>query len=106
MFSLKFLDIVKFKGLQIVFKAYHNSLPKNLQAYFTLNRTVTSYDMRSRDKFQIKYARTSLKSKLVSIVGPKWWNQLPENIRLSSNVLTFKKRLKSVLVASYSYVIN
>ena len=104
MFSLKFLDLVKFKGLQIVFKAYHNRLPKNLQAYFTLNSTVTSYhyDMRSRDKFQIQYARTSLKSKLLSIVGPKWWNQLPEHVRVSLNILTFKKRLKYGLVSSYS----
>ena len=94
MYSLKFLDLVKFKGLQIVFRAYHNSLPRNLQSYFMLNKSAITYNMRSRDKFQIQYARTSIKSMLVSIIGPKWWNQLPKNIRVSSCILLFKKKVK------------
>ena len=99
--SLKFLDIVKFKGLQIVYRAYHNNLPTNLQSYFMLNRGTVSYDMRSRDKFKIKYVRTSLRSKLVSIIGPKWWNQLPQSIRECVNIESFKKALKYFLITSY-----
>ena len=99
--SLKFLDIVKFKGLQIVYRAYHNNLPTNLQSYFMLNRGTVSYDMRSRDKFKIKYVRTSLRSKLVSIIGPKLWNQLPQSIRECVNIESFKKALKYFLITSY-----
>ena len=101
MFSLKFLDIVKFKGLQIVFRAYHNGLPRNLQSYFKLNSIAVAYNMRSHDKFKIQFARTNLRSMLVSINGPKLWNKLPESIRKSTNIMSFKKALKCYLLSSY-----
>ena len=92
MYSLKFLDLVKFKGLQIIFRAYQYSLPSNLQSYFMLNKSVINYNMRSRDKFHIQYSRTCLKSRLLSIIGPKWWNQLPKHIRSVASGLRPKKR--------------
>ena len=101
MFSLKFVDIVKFKSLQIMHKAYHNCLPKNVQSYFVLNNVDSVYNTRATDKFKIKYVRTSLKSKLVSVVGPKLWNELPRSITCLVNIVKFKRILKIELVNKY-----
>ena len=96
MFSLKFVDIVKLKSLQIMHKAYHNCLPKTLQSYFVLNKVDNTYKTRAAVKFKIRYARTSLKSKLVSVVGPKLWNELPKSITCFVNITKFEQKTETL----------
>lgn len=98
MYILKFNDLVKFKSLQILYKAYHNSLPMNLQKYFEVNSTTQIYVTRSKDKFKIKYVRTSLRSKMLSVSGPKLWNTLPKSISSAHSMPLFKALLKRHLI--------
>ena len=101
MSSLNFLDIVRFKSLMVMFKAYTNGLPKTLQSYFVLNSMGENYYMRSTNKFKISYTRTSLKAKCVTVVGPKLWNELPKSITSLKTQNGFKRALKHYLVNQY-----
>ena len=72
MFSLKFIDMVKFKSLQTMYKASQNGLPNKLQSHLIVNSVgYIFYNARSIDKFEMKYARTSLKYKRLSVLGSK-----------------------------------
>ena len=52
--------------------------------------------------FMINYVRTTLKSKCVSVLGPKLWNKLPKYIADCKSVGVFKKRCKQYLSKKYS----
>ena len=44
--------------------------------------------------------RTKLKtfaSKALSVIGPRWWNQLPNHVKSYDNLTDFKKSLKTYL---------
>ena len=101
MHTLKFLDIVKYKSVLVMFKAYTNTLPYNLQSYFSKNNVDENYSLRSVDKFKIKYTRTSLKANCVTVRGPKLWNDLPKSVTSIQNPIRFKKALKFELLKSY-----
>ena len=62
---LKFVDLVKFKTSIIMFKAYHNELPNNLQEMFNLH--VQIYDTRQKYNFSVHRAHTNVKSMYISI---------------------------------------
>ena len=60
MVSVKWLDMVKFKSLLTMFKAYHNGFPNKLQSYFTVDSEVNIfYNTRSIDTFKIKTCKNT-----------------------------------------------
>ena len=70
---LKFLDIVKCKTLQVMFKTYNMILPINLQVMFSVVKDI-NYSTRQINKFKVKYVRTQMKSMATSVIGVKLWN--------------------------------
>ena len=92
---LKFEDIIKYKSLLLMYKAYKVSLPISIQQYFTIGNTDLKVVTRQTFKFRIRYTRTTLKSQCVTVAGPKLWNQHPTKITQSINVSIFKKQIKS-----------
>ena len=98
---LKFAEIVKLKTACVMFKAYHNKLPSNVQHYFEVGACANVYGTRQKDKFKTNFVRTNLKSNCVSVVGVKIWNSLPEKIRDSITLFTFKSKLKQYFLVMY-----
>ena len=94
---LKFNDIIKLKTCMILYKAVNKSLPKNLQKHY--NEIVPVYN--TRNKFILKYARTTLKSMCVSIKGSKLWNAICDKLKSCKNVYTFKKIYTRKLLEKY-----
>ena len=57
---LKFVDLVEYKCGILMFKAYYNKLPTNLQTMFNLGNQTSNYKTRQQNKFLVKFRRTNI----------------------------------------------
>ena len=87
---IKFHDLVKFKTATIMYKAKNILLPANIQYLFDTKEHL-NYNLRGRNKFSSKYARTKTKIMCVSVVGVKIWNTIVNNIQDAESLQTFLK---------------
>ena len=76
--DLKFVDLVQLKTAIIMFNAFHNELPSNLQNFF--KPYVSVYGTRQNNSSCITRFRTNAKSMCISRYGARLWNSLNENI--------------------------
>ena len=85
-----------FKTLLFVFKCIHNMAPAYLQDMITLV-SYENYNLRSVENKKLKPHKTSRKFGRRSFrsAGPRYWNDLPADIRQIDNLNTFKSRLKT-----------
>ena len=90
---LKFTDIVKFKLQLLMFKAWNDKLPVNIQSLFKVNKE-NKYPSRKCFDFKVNYCKSKIKSNCISILGVKLWNMLDDKLKISNTVLSFEKRLK------------
>lgn len=65
--TLKVEDLIKFKILQIMYKAMYNQLPSTIQEMFSKRNE--RYNLRRKMNFKSKSRRTCLKSKTISRKG-------------------------------------
>jgi hypothetical protein len=98
---LKFRDLVEFKTLLVMHKAFYETLPLNNQRYF--NKRVSVYSSKRRNKFAIRKHRTNSKSFSMSITGVKLWNSLDDAITDISCFAHFKSCLRKRIVAFYKH---
>ena len=97
---LKFLDIVKCKTLQVMFKAYNMMLPINLQVMFSVVKDI-NYSTRQINKFKVKYVRTQIKSMATSVIGVKLWNSLGQESQRCYSIHTFTDYVKKSFFKKY-----
>ena len=83
-----------------MYKAKYESLP-NIQQLFTNKQDSLYYSTRQKHKFAVKYARTSIKLKCLSVYGVKLWNKVPSSIRLDCSFLSLKRNYKNYLLCEY-----
>ena len=102
--ALKLTDLVKMNLATIMYKAYHSSLPCNLQKLFTkVIHSDTRVTTRQTNKFKHPKHRTTMKSMCISIRGIQLWNSLDEKIIQECRSLhRFKTCLKQQLLKNYS----
>ena len=90
---------IVFKLLLLTFKALNDLAPcyiSKLLHLYTPNRL-----LRSSSKLQLQVPRSNLKTygdRAFSVCAPKLWNCLPDFIRRSPSVSTFKSSLKTYLL--------
>ena len=89
---LKFVDIYNFNLLVHMHKAI--SRGEYSQTH--------NLNTRNRNAAVSVYHRLTLTKHAVSYVGPKAWNQLPENIRSIPEIVPFKKAIKGHLLDKYA----
>ena len=76
-----------------VYKTLHNLNPTFMKDYFLPKST--SYDLRRNDVlFVPKVKTTNYGIRSISFLGPKIWNSLPNEIKLSKNANQFKILIK------------
>ena len=97
--TLKFLDLIKFKTAQIIYKARNKLLPVNVLKYF--RDKDGRYELRRELNFKHLGANTTMKSMCISISGVQLWNGLPEVIQKCTNLEQFKKQFKLNILAKY-----
>ena len=88
---------IKFKILLTVFKCLNGSAPLYLQRRLNL---VNNPKLRSFNKKLLVVPQSKTKiygDRRFSVAGPRYWNLLPKEIRLSSSIDIFKSKLKTFL---------
>ena len=102
---LKLDDIVKFKCCSLMYYAYRLELPSNLQRKFNVSYyEENQYNLRSKCKFKVNYARTTKRQHCLSVFGVKIYNSLPNDIASLPNIHLFKKYLKNHILGKYSSI--
>ncbi len=104
--TLKFIDIVKLNIGIVMFKAYNNQLPPNVQDLFMLLRDCNTYNTRQNDNFYQVKVRTSLRQMCPSIRGVTLWNNLPDYLKKSKSLTIFKNKFKTYLIDCYENQID
>ena len=77
--QLKSADLVKFSLCKILYKAFHNELPNNIQMLFSTVQTVHSHATRQQNYMFKKSVRTNVKYMSVSVAGVNIWNTLKDD---------------------------
>jgi len=91
----------------IVFKAFHNQTPTYIRDLLTPSQN-NHYNLRSCEKGDLKLVRipkTNYFKQSFEFSSKTIWNSLPQSIRQTNNLITFKKKLKAYL-SSTLYEIN
>ena len=83
-----------------VFKIKNNLLPDWLLSLPTVNeRLRPSVTTRQKDNLYVPLTHTDTGGKAFDVRGPMAWNKLPENIKSSHNINSFKNNLKVFLMS-------
>ena len=108
--SLHWLPIhrrIEFKIILLVYLCLHDIAPQYLAEMLTTHAVTRS--LRSTDKQLLVVPRSKLKrhgDRSFNVVAPVLWNSLPECMKSSSSVASFKRTLKTFLFRQEYGVIN
>ncbi|XP_060743727.1 uncharacterized protein LOC132857741, partial [Tachysurus vachellii] len=100
--SLHWLPVaarIRFKTLMLAYKAKNGPAPSYLKALITprtaprtLRSTSTARLVPPSLRVRGKYS-----TRLFSVLAPRWWNELPLEVRTAESLAIFKRRLKTYL---------
>jgi len=77
-----------------IFKFFSNSAPKYFSEMY--HPDVQGYNTRSSyQKLKPPFRKTNKGQNTLSYLGPKLWNKLPEEVKMSTNANNFKHKLKA-----------
>ena len=102
LFDLKWLPIeerILFKVLCYVYKGLNGLAPKYISELLKLRST--PYDLRGDEEIMLEVPATKyvgFGDRAFSVFGPRNWNKLPKEIKMSPNFDTFKSNLKRHLL--------
>ena len=117
---LKFDDIFRLNISNFIYLTLNGESPPNSNTWFVYNHNIHSYETRNdthiinNDYFDpgtvepstsLRPFRSNLVNygdKLIKVNGPKIWNDLPDTIRESTSIFTFKLHLKIYFISKYS----
>ena len=99
---LNVYEVHKYQLLSHIF-CISNNLIKNVysQQCYKLNSDVHQYNTRQRNNLNIPKCRTMIKQNTISFQGPKLWNALPMDVRSSSSLNIFRKRIRILMSSDY-----
>ena len=100
---IKLSDLIKYHISIFMFKFHNQLLPSVFNSYFTSVENIHSYDTRATAKkcYYLPKARTNYGLFSVRYQGPKIWNMIEQQIKLSSSIHQFKQKLKIEFFSTY-----
>ena len=99
---LKVHDLYNLEVAKFMHGHFHDLLPVCFAPFFVETRYLHNYSTRhsgSRN-YNITTAKTSRGQKSIKFLGPKLWNEVPNDLRTLSKV-NFKIKMKNLLLARY-----
>ena len=84
-----------------MYKLKYNKLPSVIPHMFVTNENVHSHNTRNKNGYLIPSVRTNCRKFTVGYAGPIVWNSFPQQLRQLPSEVLFKKKLKSILLATY-----
>ena len=87
-----------------MYKFHNNVLPAAFHSVLTKVTSVHNYNTRfaAKHAYYLPYARTNYGKFNLRFQGPSVWNTFDDNVKLSSSMSVFKKRLKDQYFERYS----
>ena len=107
------LCILRLQVSKFIFDCLQLNTPTIFHNWFTLNHTIHNYNTRStffdidneinsNNLFIISARTTHYGLKLLKVSSPKIWNLIPNHIRSTQSVYSFKRILKKHMIAQYA----
>ena len=86
-----------------MYRFHNNVLPAAFHSFFTKVTSVHNYNTRfaAKHSYYLPYARTNYGKFNIRFQGPSVWNAIDDNIKVSSSILIFKRRLKEQYLERY-----
>ena len=97
------LSIYQINQLQIasfVFSSIHDYLPNILNSFYRSVNTIHSHSLRSKNNLYQPFAKKQIRKFSLRCRGPLIWNNIPEEIKITPSLYTFKKSFKLMLIES------
>ena len=98
---LKLDDIMNFQLGTFMYKLKYNKLPNVIPHMFVTNENIHSHNNRNKNGYLIPSVRTNCRTFTVGYAGPILWNSFSQKLRQLPSEVIFKKKLKSILLATY-----
>ena len=102
---LPFPKRIQYHTYIMMFKALNGLMPDYLSNMFNDIRIQINLWSTDNDVLLVPFLRTSYSENYFAVTGAKLWNTLPFNLRLSSNLSTFKSSIKTYLSNHWSKLI-
>lgn len=99
---LKLTDLYLYNIGIFMYKLSNNELPESFMIIFKKNNYFHTYPTRQSGSFHLPRTRTLFAQKTILFSGPKFWNDLPNEITTSPSLRVFKRKLKLLLLLKYS----
>ena len=99
---LRMYDMYKYYLCIFMFKHSFNQLPSLFEGYFIKRFNVHDLNTRQNNDYQLKRNKTTFSSKGIRSTGPNYWNKLIADIKNCKTRSTFKSKLKTTILSSYS----
>ena len=96
---LKACDVFKVNTLLFVFKAVNSIIPSPLEF---VERAPNLYNLRARPPLQVPNHTSQQSERFIHVRGTRLWNEIPESLRRSPSVFSFKRKLKKGILDSYN----
>ena len=98
----KITDLFLYNLGMFMYKLLINELPDAFMTMFKKNNVIHTYPTRQRDSFHLPRTRTIFAQKTITFIGPRFWNDLPNEIMISPSLYVFKRRVKLLLLQKYN----
>ena len=84
-----------------MYKANHLLLPTHFCNMFVRNSAIHRHNTRQSDKFHMVAVNSAKKLNTIKHFGPRYWNNLPLDIKFAATHNSFTKKMKSHLISAY-----
>ena len=95
---LSVYEINKFVTCTFVYSYINNILPHFLDNCFIENNTRVVYSTRQSNKLYIPFYKYNASRRTIRYAGPLLWNNLPDNIKSTISLSSFKRKYKQFLL--------
>ena len=99
---LKLIDLFDYNLGIFMYKYSTNDLPDVFLHMFKRNYSVHNYPTRQRDAYHLPRTRTIFAMKTIMYAGPKYWNDLPPELKGCLSLSSFKCKLRQYLLNNYA----
>ena len=99
---LKFCDLNLFFSCQFAYQFINKYLPSTCENFLQIkSKSLNPYNLRFQDEFVIPQYRTLVRERCVRVRAPKFWTTLPDNVKMSLSIVSFKHRLRCFVIENY-----
>lgn len=88
---------VTYNTMIFVYKMLNHLVPEHLIGNCRFVRDIHTYNTRSRNDFYLDRVRTSFSQNSLFYKGLRQYNELPEHVKGSDSLLSFKRSCKSYI---------